>query len=174
MIHELDPVTRRTWLRFFGTLSLILIPLAPAIAYLYIVLRDFFWGILSRYWSMVDGLVLLSALRRSYATNIDHYAFYYRYEVDGIEYLSSRKKIGGGEPDEKLFDRLRKYDDGDTIPVFYSKRNPRRSTLTTGVQWDNLLQLVLIPLITFFQLILFWIIHIAVFDLTWLLELVGL
>lgn len=169
LIQEYNPVTKRTWIKFVMAISLFFIPLAPAFAYFFIIIKDFLYGLKSLSWNEAQGVILVSALDGVSSKNdVPNHEIYYEYTVDQKEYTGWRKKFGGGESSSTIWDEVEKFRRGDIVTIYYNPNNPQESTLIRGVQWSNFLMIIFIPLITLFQLIFFAIIHVTLWDLSWL------
>jgi hypothetical protein len=175
ILQYYDPTTKRTWIKFVLQLMLFLVPFAPAIAFLYLIIRDFIIGLLSLRWKEGQGVIIVSAIEGGhFQGEVGTHRLFYEFTVDQKEYLGYRNKIGGGTYSNTIWDEVHGYQRGDIVSVFYNPNNPEQSVLHPGIQWDNFLMLIFIPLITLFQLLFFAVIHLTLWDMSWLFDLFGL
>ena len=106
------------------------------------------WGIKSKTWSDVAGIVTESNLKKKEYTDEDgkeqHYyegRISYSYELNGIQYVSNRisfdnKYVWQSTKDSPIFMHT-KYPRSKSVRVFYNPKKPRLSTLEQGLKLSN-------------------------------------
>jgi hypothetical protein len=131
-------------------------PLAPAIALVALgafisagFIRDIYFALKSKQWptttgKVVDLNVVGSPLIQS---NYSSAVVGYEYEVRGIRYTSKRIDYAGrggslGRWTRPARNYLRRYYEGQSIPVRYDPNQPKRAVLETGVTLGNFLRLL--------------------------------
>jgi hypothetical protein len=129
--------------------------LAPAIAAVglgaYIsadFIRDIYFALKSEHWPTTNGRVIrLDVIQSRSATRSTYESALvgYEYEVRGVRYTSKRIDYagrGGGWSHWGALQYLRRYHEGESVPVRYDPKEPERAVLETGVTFGNFFRLL--------------------------------
>ncbi len=101
----------------------------------------------SRQWPTVQGQVISTGMAESSDDNGVAYApiVRYTYEVDGVEYQSSRIAFGPTEytsSRRKVAQVLARYPEGSAVTVHYNPNDPHEAVLETQVQGSLVFTLI--------------------------------
>lgn len=99
-------------------------------------IQNMYWGLESRSWDSVEGVILKSTVRRVAVGHPRVEVIEYQYVVEGVVFTVgpvhlSNANVRGGVPGGA--DGVGQYSGGDSVRVYYNPSRPRQSVLRQGM-----------------------------------------